>query len=61
MIHEHPAGPSLIAGLVIALVGMGAIVLADRCRLAWLRGNPAVAATFPLAGILRRQWLPDIV
>ena len=59
MLHEHPGDPNLVAGLVIALVGMGAIVLADRFRSVRLGQNTASAsASFPLAGILSRQWLP---
>jgi uncharacterized membrane protein len=57
MLHEYPAAPGIVAGLLIALAGMGALILADRFR--WERqASNAPAPSFPLAEMLRRQWLP---
>lgn len=56
MLHDNPATSSLVAGLLIALAGMGTIVLADR-----FKPDGAVTASggsIPLGRILKRQWLP---
>jgi hypothetical protein len=58
VLRENPAAPSLVAALVIGLVGMGAILLADRFRAGGRSRNPAIAAPPHEPGILGRQWLP---